>query len=170
MQTILKKTTGTLFALALLSASPAIAQMQHGAGHGGGHGAAPGAAAAPGERHGDLIRESTVEGYAFAYHLIDNVAQMKAAGDAMKGHDMSQMKSHHLMVYVTAPDQKAVTGARLGYLVKGPGGSEQKTMAAFMDGGYGADVDLKAPGAYEITTRAVDGGKNLVDTFRHEVR
>ncbi|MEW6486641.1 MAG: hypothetical protein AB1578_01845 [Thermodesulfobacteriota bacterium] len=170
MQTILKKTTGTLFALALLSASPAIAQMQHGAGHGGGHGAAPGAGAAPGERHGDLIRESTVEGYALAYHLIDNAAQMQAAGVEMKGHDMSQMKSHHLMVYLAAPGGTPAAGARVGYLVRGPGGSEQKTMAAFMDGGYGADLELKTPGTYEITTRAVDGGKNLVDTFAYEVR
>jgi hypothetical protein len=95
---------------------------------------------------------------------------MAAAGVEMKGHDMAQMKSHHLMVYLTAPDGAPVAGARVGYLVRGPGGSEQKTMAAFMEGGYGADLELKAPGAYEITTRAVDGGKNLVDTFSYEAR
>ncbi|MFU8857891.1 MAG: hypothetical protein ACNA8S_12930, partial [Deferrisomatales bacterium] len=169
-------TARTLLALgaSLALAVPGLAQMQHGGGaHGAGHGAPKSHDVDHREHMGDEIHESTVEGFGFYYHLIDNVAQMEAMSEqmkeSMKGHDMSQMKPHHLMLYVLDPDGKPVTDARLGYLIRGPGEQEQRTMAAFMEGGFGADVDLEAPGTYQITTRVVAAGKNLVDTFEYEV-
>lgn len=169
-------TTRSLLALcaSLALALPGLAQMQHGGAHGAGHGTPKGHDVDHREHLGDEIHESMVEGFGFYYHLVDNVARMEEmteeAKKAMKGHDMSQMKPHHLMLYVVDPDGKPVTDARLGYLIRGPGGSEQKTMAMAMEGGYGADVDLKAPGTYVITTRVVAGEKNLVDTFEYEVQ
>ena len=123
---------------------------------------------------GDMIHESTVEGYKFAYHVIDNAAQMEKAkemkGMSMKGHDMGQMKSHHLMLYLVGPDGKPVEDAKVGYKVEGPGKTEQKVMTMGMKGGYGADVDLKEKGTYEIKAKAVVGGKSLVDEFKYEVK
>jgi hypothetical protein len=125
-------------------------------------------AGAASERHGKQVREAKVDGYKLEYFLIDMKESMK--GMPMQGHDMSKMKSHHLMVYLAGPDGKAVTEGKVGYLVAGPDKAEQKTMAMFMDGGFGADVDLKAKGAYKVTTKAVVGDKTLVDDFTYSVK
>jgi hypothetical protein len=172
MKTTLR--TAAALALSLGLALPGLAQMQHGGAHGAGHGTPKGHDVDHREHLGDEIHESTVEGFGFYYHLVDNVARMEEMTEemkkAMKGHDMSQMKPHHLMLYVVDPDGKPVTDARLGFLIRGPGDQEQRTMATFMEGGYGADVDLKAPGTYVITTRVVAGVKNLVDAFDYEMK
>jgi hypothetical protein len=122
---------------------------------------------------GQEIHESTVEGYRFAYHTMDNAEAMEKMKDmkgmSMKGMDMSQMKSHHLMLYIVGPDGKKVEDAKVGYLVEGPNG-EQKAMTMGMEGGFGADVDLKAKGTYEIKAKAIVGDKTLVDEFKYEVK
>ena len=134
--------------------------------HGGMKGMEPGGAQRNAALQEGELRASTVEGYRFGYQMADMMKGM--AG--MKGHDMSQMKSHHLMVYIAGPDGKAVEDAKVGYMVAGPGDAVQKTMAMGMGGGYGADIDLKAKGPYKITTKAVVGGKSLVDEFSYEVK
>lgn len=166
----MKKTIRCLWTLALGAtlALPSLASaMDHGAM--GGHkmgGEAKSAGAAT--RHGTEIREAKVEGYKLEYNLIDAKEMMKNM--PMKDMDMSKMKSHHLMVYVAGPDGKIVTEGKVGYLVAGPDKAEQKTMAMFMDGGFGADVELKAKGAYKVTTKAVVGEKTLVDEFTYTVK
>ncbi len=63
---------------------------------------------------GVIIHESEIEGYRFAYHLIDiqkGTAEMKD----MKGSKEAET-THHLMVYVKDPDGRAVEAAKLGYL------------------------------------------------------
>jgi hypothetical protein len=117
---------------------------------------------------GDMIHESTVDGYRFAYHLIDiqkNPQQMHDMKDS-KGSE----KTHHLMVYVMDPDGQAVQQAKLGYLVEGPNGAKQKLMAMGMQGAYGANVDFRSKGSYTIKTKIVTGDKKLFDRFSHEVR
>lgn len=172
------KTLSTL-ALGLALALPAFGGssehgsmkgMDHGSMKGMDHGSAQvGHKEMDHEGHmGQEIHESTVEGYGFAYHLMDNRAAMEKMKD-MKGHDMSQMKSHHLMLYVVGPDGAKIEDAKVGYKVEGPAG-EQKTMAMAMKGGYGADVELGAKGTYEIKTKAVVGGKSLVDEFKYDVK
>ncbi len=95
---------------------------------------------------GDMIHESTVDGYRFAYHLIDiqkNPEQMNDMKDSKEAE-----KTHHLMVYVMDPDGQAVQQAKLGYLVEGPNGAKQKLMAMGMQGAYGANVDFRNKGSY----------------------
>lgn len=143
--------------------------MDHGSMKGMDHGAVKGTdhgTAAAGERHGRKIREAKVEGHVLEYYLIDAAEMMK--GKPMEGHDMSRMKSHHLMLFIAGPGGP-VTGAKVGFKVEGPSG-EQKAMAMAMEGGYGADVDLKAPGVHEIKTKAVAGETTLIDAFPYEVR
>lgn len=122
---------------------------------------------------GQEIHESTVDGYHLTYRLIDMKQKMEMMkgmkGMSMKGMDMSQMKSHHLMVFVTGPDGKPIEDGKVGYKVEGPGG-EQKTMAMGMKGGFGADVDVAKPGTYEIKTKAVMGDKTLTDEFKYDVK
>ena len=118
---------------------------------------------------GEMIREATVDGHKLMYHLIDNMAEMAKMKD-MKGHDMSKMKSHHLMVYVFSPDGAKVSAGKVGYMITGPDGSDQKTMAMAMTGGFGADVDMKAKGSYGIKTKAVAGETKLMDEFTYVMK
>ncbi len=114
---------------------------------------------------GALIHESTVNGHGLAYHLIDMMEKMKG----MK--NMPEMKNtHHLMVYVKGPDGKVVDKAKVGYLLKGPGGADQKAMCMAMSGGFGSDVNLEKKGKYTIKTKIMAGGVKLVDSFEYEVK
>lgn len=123
---------------------------------------------------GKSIRDSEVGKFQLAYHLVDNKEQMKKMegkkGMKMEGHDMSKMKSHHLMLYLADQTGKNIEDAKVGYMVTAPGGDEQKTMAMFMKGGYGADVDIKSKGEYKIKIKAVFGDEKVIDTFTHEVK
>jgi hypothetical protein len=114
---------------------------------------------------GELIHESSVDGYTFAYHLIDMKEKMKD----MK--NMPEMKAtHHLMLYVSGPDGKAIEEAKVGYMIEGPGDAKQKLMCMGMSGGFGADVDLGAKGVYTVKSKVAAGEKNLMDTFTYEVK
>ena len=165
----MKKTTIRTIAALAFGLAPALAS---GAGeHGSAHGAGAHSGMAHGQKAGQMIRESTVEGYKLSYELIDNAAQMeKMKGMSTKGHDMGKMKSHHLMLFLVGPDGKPVTEAKVGFLVKGPDGTEQKTMAEAMRNGFGADVELKAGGAYDIKAKALVGDKAVVDDFTYSLK
>lgn len=113
---------------------------------------------------GKLIREATVDGYALAYHLIDMREKMKD----MKG--MPEVSNtHHLMLYIMAPNGHPVGDAKVGYLLQGPTGEKQKAMAMGMGEGYGADVNLDKMGAYMIKTKIVIGDKKMMEQFEHHV-
>ena len=168
---IVRTTLAALIGLAL--ALPASAgDMDHGAMKGMDHGSMKGAEMKEHGQHsaewGPSIHESSVDGYTITYHLMDNRAAMAKMGD-MKGHDMSRMKSHHLMIFIAGPDGTRVEDAKVGYKVEGPAG-EQKTMAMAMKGGFGADVELGAKGTYEIKAKALVGEKALLDEFQYDVR
>lgn len=118
---------------------------------------------------GELIHEDVVDGYRFAYHLTDireKMADMKAAGHAHEGMDAT----HHLMVYIEAPDGTPAGGAQVGFVVEGAEGEAQKLMCMEMGGGYGSDVTLAAGGEYSIRTKAVIEGKKLTDGFTYSAK
>jgi hypothetical protein len=105
------------------------------------------------EHVGLNIHTSTVDGFSFAYHLVD----------------LPGRQEHHLMVYVTSPDGDPVEEARIGYLVEGPDGSKQKVMAMGMKTAFGADVNLTLKGNYTVKTKALVGNKKLLDKFTYAV-
>ena len=102
---------------------------------------------------GEKIHESKVEGYQFAYHLLN----------------MEDRATHHMMVYIMAPDGGKVEDAKVGYLVNGPDGTKQKMMAMGMKNAYGADFDFKKKGTYMVKMKAVTGDKKLLDEFTYEI-
>jgi len=117
------------------------------------------------DHSGEMIRESTVDGHKFTYHLIDMREKMKG----MK--NMPEMKAtHHLMVYAEDSHGHKIEKGKVGYLVEGPGDSKQKAMAMAMSGGFGADMDLSAKGKYAIKTKIAAGDKKLMDKFVYEVK
>jgi hypothetical protein len=117
---------------------------------------------------GVKIHESEIEGYRFAYHLIDIQKGPEEMKD-MKGSKEADM-THHLMVYVMDSDGRAVEEAKLGYLVEGPDGAKQKLMTMGMQGAYGANVNFKNKGTYTVKTKFLAGDKKLLDGFSYEVK
>ena len=113
---------------------------------------------------GPNIHNAMVDGHHLAYHLIDMREKMQDM------ENMPEMQAtHHMMVYVTGPDGAVLAEAKVGYLVVGPDGNQQKLMAMGMSDGFGADVDFGAPGAYTVKTKAVANGTTLRDEFTYEV-
>lgn len=190
--TTFKRNLSILAAALLLTASPALAMdMEHGghaaaddhgaAGGHDGHGAAMNHGGSMETEHGGdsmemdhsghegrLVRSATVDGLALAYHLIDMKAKMAAMpGGAEAMAQMPEMKSHHLMLYVTGADGGKITDATVGYLVTGAAG-QQKAMTMAMEGGYGADVELGG-GEYMVKTKIVAGDKTVMDEFSLKV-
>jgi hypothetical protein len=108
--------------------------------------------------------------YKIAYHLIDNMAQMAKMDKKMDMAAHKNMKSNHLMTYFAGQDGKNATGGKVGFLVVGPDGSKQKAMAMEMNGGYGADIDLKAKGKYTVKVKGVFNGEAVMDGFTYEVK
>lgn len=167
-------TLTTVLAITLITAWPALASdtkggMDHGSGtkeqmshqmsdqmsgqveHGGGHA-------------GQLIHEADVDGYHIRYELIDMQARMKGMENMPK-----MAATHHLMVYITDSAGNPVGGGKVGYLIVNPDGTDQKAMAMGMAGGYGADVDLSAPGNYTVKMKIVAGDTRLMDGFAYTV-
>lgn len=129
--------------------------------------------ASAGHVMGRMLRQSTVDGYGFIYHVLD-MAQRKDMMKGMEGMEMPGMSkspdiTNHLMVYITDPGGKSVSG-KIGFLITGPDGKEQKTLTMGMHDGYGADVSFKEKGVYKIKTKAVIGEKTLLDEFSYEVQ
>ena len=117
---------------------------------------------------GVIIHESIIEGYGFAYHLIDMQKGAEEMKD-MKG-SAGADTTHHLMVYVKDPNGNAVEAAKLGYLVEGPDGAKQKLMTMGMQGAYGANVNFKNKGTYTVKAKFLAGDKKLFDKFNYEVK
>ncbi len=106
-------------------------------------------------RHvGEKIHDANVEGYQFAYHLVD----------------LKEQKLFHLMVYIIGPEGEKIDQAKVGFLVKKPDGSKLQLMAAGMKGAFGDNVDFNVKGTYNIKMKVVTGGKKLFDEFVYEVK
>ncbi len=109
---------------------------------------------------GKLIRETRINGYTLSYHLIDMKALMP---------DNANMAGTcHLMLTIRDPKGGVVEKTLVGYLIKGPDGKAQKMMAMSMGKGYGANIQMKTPGTYKITAKALIEGKPMIDRFTYE--
>jgi hypothetical protein len=118
------------------------------------------------EKNMNLTRE--VNGYLLEYEFIDISEKMKEMADM--GHTMGNMTAtHHLMVYIRHTDGGTVAADKVGFLIAGPDGKDQKVMAMGMNGGYGADVTLNLSGEYTVKTKAVIGSSTLLDAFAYSV-
>ena len=122
---------------------------------------------------GRMIHHSMVDGYGFMYHVLD-MAERAVMMKGMEGMEMPGMSkspdiTNHLMVYISDSGGKSVSG-KIGFSITGPDGKEQKTLTMGMNNGYGADVSFKEKGIYKIKTKAVIGGKTLLDEFSYEIK
>lgn len=116
---------------------------------------------------GKVIRTQKKDGLTLTYRLVD----MKERMAKMAGMEMMKetMASHHLMVGVAKEGGGMVADAKVGFVVTGPDGKERKGMAMGMDGGHGADVDMKAKGKYTVKAKVKVGEKVTMDEFTYTV-
>ncbi len=127
------------------------------------------------DKVGDLIHESTVDGYTLAYYFMDlrnqtNTKNSKGTDNsAQSSKEMEMDKPHHLMVYIQDENKKTVLKGKVGFIVKNKNGINQKAMAMFMSNGFGATADMKKKGVYTILTKAILGDKKLSDSFQYEI-
>ncbi len=136
---------------------PAMCFAQSGHGHNAHQGQHESAA------QGKLIQESHVDGYHLTYRLIDMRERMKSMN--MEG----MSATHHLMMHIVDADGNPVSSAKVGFLVKGAHGDAQKVMAMEMGESFGSDIELNGSGSYEIYTKALVGGRKLMDRFTYTV-
>ncbi|MBC2714469.1 MAG: hypothetical protein HF978_04085 [Desulfobacteraceae bacterium] len=115
------------------------------------------------------IHEADINGYHFVYKLIDMKEKMKDMKDM--DHDMEKMTAtQHLMLFIKNAKGDAVEADKVGFLITGPDGKDQKVMTMGMSGGYGADVNLSLPGEYSVKAKALIGEQKLVDSFTYTVK
>jgi hypothetical protein len=106
------------------------------------------------QHKGRKIHETHEQGYQLAYHLLD----------------LPNNSFQHLMVYITDKDGAAVVSAKVGFLIKGPDGSEQKVMAMAMTESFGGNVNFQTKGTYKIITKAIIEEDKFLYNFLYEVK
>jgi hypothetical protein len=128
--------------------------------------AAAGESCCPSSAKKKMDQTSKVDGYQLEYKFIDLKEKMKDMDHSMEG----MTATHHLMVYINNAPGKTIEADKVGFLITGPDGKDQKTMTMGMSGGYGADINLSEPGDYTIKTKAVMGEEKLVDSFTYTIK
>ena len=114
------------------------------------------------DKMGEMIHQSTVDGYMLSYHFMD----LRDGTAAMENME----KPHHLMLYIMDKNHKAVLKGKVGFMIHDADGTPQKAMGMFMTNGFGTTADMKKKGVYTITTKAVLDGKKVMDKFEYEVK
>ncbi|MCG8472386.1 MAG: hypothetical protein MI742_11070 [Desulfobacterales bacterium] len=119
--------------------------------------------------NGETIRKEEVEGLLLTYRLI-NVHKNLGKLQGMEGMEglkemIGTVPSHHMMVDVTKPDGGIVDGVKVGFVLTTPDGARQKAMGMAMGGGHGADLNMKAKGAYTVKVKVKAGKKVVMDQF-----
>ena len=119
---------------------------------------------------GDKVFEGNVGPWHGEARLVDMKAQMEKAKVSDKM--MANMKNtHHVAISLTDPaTKKPVTEGKGTVTVTGP---DNKTVTADltgMQGHFGADVNLPAPGMYIFQVEVESGGKKESASFHHMVK
>ncbi|GAB4364789.1 MAG: hypothetical protein Kow00128_06780 [Deltaproteobacteria bacterium] len=140
-----------------------------------GHGSMPGMSMkGKMEGHGMMkMGDKVFEGKVGPLHGEARLADMKAqmAKAKMSPQMMANMKNtHHLSLMLTDPKtKKAVTEGKGSVTVTGPDKKQAKTDFMVMQGHFGADVNLPAPGKYTFRVEVEAGGTKGSATFEHTV-
>jgi len=124
------------------------------------------------EKIGDLIHESTVDGYMLSYYFMDLREQKKTrqADHTDKSMDIKIDKPHHIMVYIMDKNHQPVLKGKVGFIIKDAKGKSQKTMGMFMSKGFGTTANMRQKGVYKITTKAMVGKIVIMDRFDYEIK
>ncbi len=102
---------------------------------------------------GMKIHEADEQGYHLSYHLID----------------LPDNSFQHLVVYIADKKGEAIADGKVGFLIKGPDGSEQKVMAMVMKDSFGGNIDFQTKGTYTIKTKVLFKKGRVFNEFSYEV-
>lgn len=121
---------------------------------------------------GMVIGDHKVKGYSTHYVLLNraerDLVMKDMLGMEMAGMIQSPDVTGHFIVFIKDAAGKPVSG-EVGFIITGPDKKEVKTLTMGMNNGYGADVIMKAKGAYTVKVKAkmkgAKGAETLTDTI-----
>ncbi len=128
--------------------------------------AAAGESCCPSSAKTKMDQTSKVDGYQLEYKFIDMKEKMKGMNQQMD----TMTATHHLMVYIKNAKGDTVAADKVGFLITGPDGKDQKAMTMGMSGGYGSDIKLAEPGDYTVKTKAIVGEQKIIDSFTYTIK
>jgi len=99
--------------------------------------------------------------------IVDMKAHMEASGMKAMG---ATPNSHHVAFSLTDAAKKPVTEGKGTVIVTGPGKKEVKSEFMVMQGHFGADVNLPAPGKYAFKAEIESGGQKGSATFSYTLK
>ena len=99
--------------------------------------------------------------------IMDMKAHLEASGMKAQG---AMPNSHHIAFTLTDAAKKPVTEGKGTVTVTGPDKKEAKSGFMAMQGHFGADVKLPAPGKYTFKTEIESGGKKGSATFSYSLK
>jgi len=119
---------------------------------------------------GDKVFEGKIGSLHGEARLVDMKAQM--AKSKVSAKMMANMKNtHHVAISLTNPATKEpVTKGSGTVTVAGPDGKAVTTPLMGMQGHFGADVNLPAPGQYAFRVEVDAGGEKGTAAFSHTVK
>jgi hypothetical protein len=117
---------------------------------------------------GDKVFSGKIGPWKGTARIVDMKAHLGASGMKAQG---AMPNSHHIAFELTDPNtKKAVTEGAGKVTVTGPDKKETKGGFMVMEGHFGADVNLPAPGKYTFKAEIESGGKKGSATFSHTLK
>jgi hypothetical protein len=117
---------------------------------------------------GDKVFSGKIGPWKGTARIMDMKAHMEASGMKAAG---AMPNSHHMAFELTdAKTQKAVTEGTGKVTVTGPDKKTATSDFAVMQGHFGADVNLPAPGKYTFKAQIESGGKKGSATFSYSLK
>lgn len=99
--------------------------------------------------------------------IMDMKAHLEASGMKVQG---AMPNSHHISLSLTDPAKKPVTDGKGTVTVTGPDKKEVKSEFMVMQGHFGADINLPAPGKYTFQAEIESGGQKGNATFSYTLK
>jgi hypothetical protein len=104
---------------------------------------------------GEQIHRSAVTGYQLSYHLLR----------VEEGPIKNPEATHHLMLFIMAPNGAMVSEAEVRVRVDGANGAGRWAKARLMTGGFGVDLSLPVSTTYAVHAEVWVGNEELQDAF-----
>lgn len=116
---------------------------------------------------GDKVFAGKIGPWNGAARVMDMKAHMEAAGMQVMG---AMPNSHHIAFDLTDAAKNPVTEGKGTVTVTGPDKKESKSDLMVMQGHFGADVNLPAPGKYTFKAEIESGGKKGSAAFFYTLK
>ena len=116
---------------------------------------------------GDKVFSGKVGPWTGDARVMDMKAHMEASGMKAQG---AMPNSHHIALTLTDAAKKPVMEGKGTVTVTGSDKKEAKAEFMVMQGHFGADVNLPAPGKYTFKADIESGGKKGSATFSHTLK